>query len=62
MYKARLSSKVFGLPLGFHALLGGHISIVVLVLIIQLIISPLLWYPWFKMADNKAAAEESSKN
>ena len=52
------AQSVFGLPLGFHALLGGHISIVILVLIIQLIIAPLLWYPWFKIADKKAYDQE----
>lgn len=52
------AQAVFGLPLGFHALLGGHISIVILVLIIQLIIAPLLWYPWFKIADKKAYDQE----
>lgn len=54
------AQAVFGLPLGFHALLGGHISIVILVLVIQLVVSPLLWYPWFKLADRKAAAQEKN--
>lgn len=52
------AQAVFGLPLGFHALLGGHVSIVILVLIIQLVIAPLLWYPWFKIADKKAYGQE----
>ncbi|KRM05708.1 pts family oligomeric beta-glucoside porter component iic [Liquorilactobacillus ghanensis DSM 18630] len=46
--------QVFGLPIGFHAAVEGKVSIIVLQLIIQLIISPLLWYPWLRHADNKA--------
>lgn len=54
------AQAVFGLPLGVHALLGGHISIVILVLLIQLVISPILWYPWFRRADKKALAQEQN--
>jgi len=50
---------IFGLPLGFHAMVGGSISIVILQLFIQLVLSPLEWYPWFKMAEKKALAEEA---
>ncbi|MCO6543334.1 MAG: PTS sugar transporter subunit IIC [Lactobacillus sp.] len=51
---------VFGLPLGFHAAVGGHMSIIILQLFIQLILSPLLWYPWFKHADRLAYQEEQT--
>lgn len=53
---------VFGLPLGFHAMVGGHISIVFLQLFIQLILSPILWFPWFKRADKKAYLAEIKEN
>lgn len=58
---------IFGLPLGFHAAVQGSISIIILQLFIQLILSPILWYPWFKRLDNKtyeqelAAAKEEEK-
>ena len=51
---------IFGLPLGFHAMVGGHWTIVVWQLISQLIISPVLWYPWFKMAEKKKVQEEEA--
>ncbi len=54
------AQPIFGLPLGVHALIGGHISIVILVLLIQLVISPILWYPWFRRADKKALAQEQN--
>ncbi|WP_086347874.1 PTS sugar transporter subunit IIC [Candidatus Enterococcus clewellii] len=44
---------IFGLPIGFHAAVQGSISIILLQLFIQLILSPLLWYPWFKAMDNE---------
>lgn len=44
---------IFGLPVGFHAAVQGSISIILLQLFIQLILSPILWYPWFKRLDNK---------
>jgi len=52
--------SVFGLPLGFFAGVEGKVSIIVMQLIIQLIVSPLLWYPWFKHADMKAYKAETS--
>ncbi|WP_334352665.1 PTS sugar transporter subunit IIC [Companilactobacillus sp. HBUAS56257] len=56
------SQAVFGLPLGFHAAVEGSISIIVMQLLIQLVLSPLLWYPWFKRMDNKAyKLEQQSK-
>ena len=51
---------VFGLPLGFHAAVEDHVSIIILQLVIQLVISPLLWYPWLRHADNKALAAEKT--
>ncbi|MBR3357936.1 MAG: PTS sugar transporter subunit IIC [Solobacterium sp.] len=50
---------IFGLPLGFHAMVGGHWTIVVWQIISQLVISPVLWYPWFKMAEKKKVQEEN---
>lgn len=52
------AQTVFGLPLGFFATVGGHVSIIILQLVIQLILSPILWYPWFKHLDNTAYKEE----
>ena len=52
------AQTVFGLPLGFHALVGGSVSIVLLQLFIQLVLSPILWFPWFKRAEKKALALE----
>ena len=49
---------VFGLPLGVFASVGGHTSIIILQLLIQLVLSPLLWYPWFKHADKMALQDE----
>lgn len=42
---------IFGLPLGFFAAVQGSISIIILQVFIQLILSPLLWYPWFRSLD-----------
>ncbi|MBP1906069.1 PTS system cellobiose-specific IIC component [Paenibacillus turicensis] len=52
------AQAVFGLPLGFHASVGGSVSIIILQLLIQLVLSPILWYPWFKMLDKEAVIEE----
>lgn len=52
---------IFGLPLGFHAMVSGQFSVVILQLVLQLIISPLLWYPWFKMAEKEALAKEQAE-
>jgi PTS system cellobiose-specific IIC component len=52
------AQAVFGLPLGFHASVGGSVSIIILQLLIQLVLSPILWYPWFKMLDKEAVMEE----
>lgn len=51
---------VFGLPLGFHAAVEGHVSIIILQVVIQLVIAPLLWYPWLRHADKKALAAEKA--
>lgn len=52
------AQMVFGLPVGVVATCGGSASIIIFALISQLILSPILWYPWFKHADNKALAQE----
>ncbi|MGX6978000.1 PTS sugar transporter subunit IIC [Vagococcus elongatus] len=49
---------IFGLPLGVHGAVQGSISIILLQLFIQLILSPLLWYPWFKRVDNRTYKQE----
>ncbi|MCH4168409.1 MAG: PTS transporter subunit EIIC [Streptococcaceae bacterium] len=51
-------TAIFGLPLGFHAAVEGKISIIILQLLIQLVLSPILWYPWFKRLDNDSYAKE----
>lgn len=53
--------QVFGLPLGFHAAVEGRPSIIVLQLVIQLLIAPLLWYPWLRRADWKALKAENGQ-
>lgn len=54
---------MFGLPLGFHAAVQGRISIIVLQIFIQLILSPILWYPWFKRLDKKTyLMEQEAEN
>lgn len=50
---------VFGMPLGFYAAVQGSISIIIFQVITQLILSPILWYPWFKMAEKEAVAREN---
>lgn len=48
------AQAIFGLPIGFHASIGGHWTLIVMQLFIQLVLSPILWYPWFKRVDNEA--------
>lgn len=48
------AQAIFGLPLGFHATVGGHWTIVALQVFIHLILSPILWYPWFRNVDREA--------
>src|SRR5690625_2438303 len=52
------AQAIFGLPLGFHAAIGGHWTHIVLQLVLQLVVSPLLWYPWFKAVDREAYEAE----
>ena len=52
------AQPIFGLPVGVHATAGGSVSIIVLQLVINLILAPILWYPWLRHADKKALAEE----
>lgn len=49
---------IFGLPLGFHGAVQGALSVILLQLFIQLVLSPVLWYPWFKRLDNKTYKAE----
>lgn len=52
------AQAVFGLPLGFHAAVEGSASIIILQVLIQLVLSPILWWPWFRRVDRKAYALE----
>ncbi|WP_061204839.1 PTS sugar transporter subunit IIC [Lactobacillus crispatus] len=52
------AQSVFGLPIGIIASCGGSVSIIIMQLVLQLVLSPLLWYPWFKRADRKALTQE----
>jgi len=49
---------IFGLPVGVHAAVQGALSIILLQLFIQFILSPILWYPWFKRLDLKTYKAE----
>lgn len=49
---------IFGLPVGIHAAVQGALSIILLQLFIQFILSPILWYPWFKRLDLKTYKAE----
>ncbi|MCF1783648.1 PTS transporter subunit EIIC [Lactobacillus mulieris] len=49
---------IFGLPLGFQAAMQGKVSIIILQLFLQLVLSTILWFPWFKRLDKKAVEEE----
>lgn len=55
------TAAVFGLPVGVYAAIQGKMSIIILMLILQLIISPLLWYPWFKWVEKEAVENEKSE-
>ncbi|MEC6747965.1 PTS transporter subunit EIIC [Marinilactibacillus sp. XAAS-LB27] len=54
------AQAIFGLPLGFHASVGGHWTIIVMQIVIHAVLSPILWYPWFKRIDNEAYALEAN--
>ena len=49
---------VFGLPLGFYAMVGGSIGIVILHLVLQLVVGPALWFPWFKRVERQELEAE----
>lgn len=51
-------APIFGLPLGFYAAVGGSFSIILLQLFLQLIVGPLLWYPWFRHLDKETYEQE----
>ncbi|MFC6464183.1 PTS sugar transporter subunit IIC [Marinilactibacillus sp. GCM10026970] len=53
------AQAIFGLPLGFHASVGGHWTIIIMQILIHTVLSPILWYPWFKRIDNEAYALET---
>jgi PTS system cellobiose-specific IIC component len=53
-------TSIFGLPIGFHAAVEGRVSIIIMQLLIQLVLSPLLWYPWFRSMDNETYNLEQS--
>ena len=56
-------TPVFGLPIGFHAAIQGSVTIILAQLAIQLVLSPILWYPWFKRVEKRALeAEQESLN
>ena len=55
------TTAIFGMPLGFHAMIGGSISIVLLQLLLQLVISPILWFPWFKAVEKRAIDQEKGE-
>lgn len=50
-------TPVFGLPLGFHAAVQGDWRIILLQIFTQIIVA-VLWYPFFKKADNEAYIKE----
>lgn len=51
------AATVFGLPIFFTAFIQGGWKVVVLMAVTQ-IIPIALWYPWFKMAEKEAVAQE----
>lgn len=52
------TATIFGMPLGFHAIVGGAVSLVILQIVLQLVVSPILWFPWFKRAEKMAVEQE----
>lgn len=56
------AATVFGLPIGFHAAVQGSWQAVVLQIVVMAIVG-LVWYPFFKKADNDAyKLEQESVN
>ena len=47
------ASTIFGLPIGFHAAIQGSWQAVVLQIVVMVILG-LVWYPFFRKADNDA--------
>lgn len=47
------ASTVFGLPIGFYAAIQGSWQAIVLQIVVMAIVG-LIWYPFFKKADNEA--------
>lgn len=54
-------APVFGMPVGFYALVGGSASVVIAHLILQLVVGPLLWLPWFKRVEKRELALENAE-
>lgn len=52
------TAVIFGMPLGFHAIVGGSISIIILQLLLHCVVSPILWFPWFKRVERRAVKNE----
>lgn len=52
------TTTIFGMPLGFHAIVGGSVSIIIMQLFLQLVLSPILWFPWFKRVERMAVKQE----
>lgn len=52
------TATVFGLPVGLYAAMQGSLSIIILMLVIQLVLSPILWFPWFKWLEKETVAKE----
>ena len=56
------ATPIFGLPIGFHAAIQGSWQIIVLQIFIMVVLG-LVWYPFFKKADNDAyKLEQTTKN
>lgn len=53
-------APIFGLPIGVYALFQGSVSIVVLHLVLQLLVAPLLWFPWFRSLDRETYKQEQA--
>lgn len=47
------AKTIFGLPIGFHAAIQGQWQAIVLQIVVMVIVG-LVWYPFFKKADNEA--------
>lgn len=55
------TQQIFGLPIGLHAAVFGHLSIILFQVIVQGLLAPLWWYPWFKRIDRREYALEQAE-